>query len=80
MLIRLHLEDRVTVTDEQVMTMPVEAARCKAREIINQSPHNGIMSVILKWRQLPDGQIEFAIRHYPVTDETPYCVADELSR
>jgi hypothetical protein len=73
MLIRLRdLEDQLTATDEEVMTLPVEAARCKAREIIGQPPHDGLVSVIQKWRQLPDGQIEFAIRHFPVTDEAPY--------
>ena len=73
MLIRLcDLEDQLTATDEEVMTLPVEAARCKAREIIEQSPRDGLISVIQKWRQLPDGQIEFAIRHFPVTDEAPY--------
>jgi hypothetical protein len=40
-----------------------EAARCKAREIIEQSPRDGLISVIQKWRQPPGGQIEFAIRH-----------------
>ena len=73
MLIRLRdLEDHLTATDEEVMTLPVEAARCKAREIIEQPLHHGLISVIQKWRQLPDGQIEFAIRHFPVTDEAPY--------
>ena len=73
MLIRLRdLEDQLIVPDEQVLTLSVEAARCKAREIIEQSPHDGLISVIQKWRQLPDGQIEFAIRHFPVTDEVLY--------
>jgi CBS domain-containing protein len=73
MLIRLRdLEDQMVATDEQVVTLPVEAARSKAREIIAQSPHDRLISVIQKWRQLPDGQIEFAIRHFPVTDEVPY--------
>jgi hypothetical protein len=48
--------------------LPVEAARSKAREIINQSPRSGSTPIIEKWRQLPDGQIEFAIRHFPVSD------------
>ena len=43
----------------------MDAARCKAREIINQSPQVGFTPVIENWRQLPDGQIEFAIRYLP---------------
>jgi hypothetical protein len=52
----------------ETFTLPLDAARCKAREIIEQSPESGVTSVIEKWRQLPDGQIEFAIRHFPAAD------------
>ena len=62
------LADKMASTDEQVFTLPLDAARCKAREIIEQSPQGGLMSVIDKWRQLPDGRIEFAIRHFPAED------------
>ena len=62
------LANQMAVTDEQLLTLPLEAARSKAREIIDQSPQNGLTSVIQKWRQLPDGQIEFAIRHFPAAD------------
>ena len=73
MLIRLRdLSDQMIASNEQMLTLPVEAARCKAREIIEQSPHDGFISVIQKWRQLPDGQIELAIRHLPVKDDAPY--------
>ena len=62
------LANQMAATDEQLLTLPLEAARSKAREIIDQSPQNGLTSVIQKWRQLPDGQIEFAIRHFPAGD------------
>ena len=52
----------------QIFTLPLDVARCKAREIIDQSPQSGFTPVIEKWRQLPDGQIEFAIRHLPAAD------------
>jgi hypothetical protein len=42
--------------------LPVEAARVKAREILNQSPQGGYMTTVEHWRQLPDGQIEFMMR------------------
>jgi hypothetical protein len=62
------LADKMANTDEQLFRLPLDAARCKAREIIDQSPQGGLMPVIEKWRQLPDGQIEFAIRHFPASD------------
>jgi hypothetical protein len=59
------------MSDEQQMeifTLPLDAARSKAREIIDQSPQSGFTPIIEKWRQLPDGQIELAIRHFPALD------------
>jgi hypothetical protein len=53
---------------ETPFTLPLAAARCKAREIIDQVPRSGFTAVIEKWRQLPDGQIEFAVRHFPAAD------------
>jgi hypothetical protein len=52
----------------EILTLSLDAARRKAREIIGQSPQRGFLPVIEKWRQLPDGQIEFAIRHLPSSD------------
>jgi hypothetical protein len=54
--------DLADQSDEQLFTLPLDAARRKAREVIEQSPRNGLTPVVQKWRQLPDGQIEFAIR------------------
>jgi hypothetical protein len=65
---RARPTDKIANTDELVFTLPLDAARCKAREIIDQSPQGGFTPVIEKWRQLPDGQIEFAIRHFPAAD------------
>jgi ParB-like nuclease domain len=50
------------------LNMKTDAARSKAREIIGQSPQHGLLPVIENWRQLPDGQIEFAIRNFPTPD------------
>ncbi len=52
----------------ELFTLPLEQARCKAREIIDQAPHSGFKPTVEKWRQLPDGRIEFAIRHFPAED------------
>ena len=70
MLVRSpHLADGISDTRRsEIFALPVDAARCKAREIIDQSPQGGFTPVIEKWRQLPDGQIEFAIRHFPTAD------------
>ena len=50
------------------LTLPIEAARLKAREILGQSPQGGYATVVENWRQLPDGQIEFTVRHLPTAD------------
>ncbi|WP_445488943.1 hypothetical protein [Rhodopseudomonas sp. RCAM05734] len=42
--------------------MPVEAARLKAREVLDQFPQGDYMAIVEHWRQLPDGQIEFTVR------------------
>jgi hypothetical protein len=50
------------------LRLPVEAARTKAREIINQCRHGDYMTVVEQWRQLPDGHIEFTMRRLRVAD------------
>ena len=62
------LSGRVSDGIQLTFTLPLEAARSKAREIIDQPPQSGFMPIIERWRQLPDGQIEFAMRHFPVAD------------
>ena len=52
----------------EIFTLPIEAARLKAREILGQFPQAGYATVVENWRQLPDGQIEFAMRHLPTAD------------
>jgi hypothetical protein len=52
----------------EMFTLPVEAARLKAREILSQFPQGGYISVVEQWRQLPDGQIEFTMRRLRTGD------------
>jgi len=67
MLVRpSDLADRMS--EKQTFTLPLETARSKAREIIDQPSQSGFTSVIDKWRQLPDGQIEFTIWNFPTAD------------
>jgi len=58
------------ISDEQPETfrLPVDAARRKAREVIDQSTPNGRTSIVENWRPLPDGQIEFVVRQVRATD------------
>jgi hypothetical protein len=55
---------RMAEADEQLIKLPLNAARRKAREIINQSSNNGQLAVIGNWRQVADGQIMFAVRYF----------------
>jgi hypothetical protein len=52
----------------EIFTLPIDAARLKAREILNQFPQAGYTPVVENWRQLPDGQIEFRMRHLRTAD------------
>jgi hypothetical protein len=69
MLVRPRdLADRFSGAQPQTFTLPIEAARRKAREIIDQFPCSGVMTVVENWRQLPDGRIEFTMRALPASD------------
>jgi hypothetical protein len=64
------LADRMSAAQHspERFTLPLDAARNKAREIINQVAPSRLVSVIENWRQLPDGQIEFTVRCLPASD------------
>jgi hypothetical protein len=63
------LADRISgLRQPEIFTLPIDAARLKAREILNRFPQAGYTAVVENWRQLPDGQIEFAMRHLPTAD------------
>ena len=70
MLVRPRdLADRMSgVARREIFTLPVDAARLKAREIIDQSPQSGYLPIVENWRQLSDGKIEFAMRRLPAAD------------
>ena len=52
----------------ETFALPVEDARAKAREILGAFPAGGYMTIVEKWRQLPDGKIEFTMRRLPTAD------------
>ena len=63
------LADRMSgVAQQEIFTLPVDAARLKAREIIDQSPQRGYLPIVENWRQLSDGKIEFTMRRLPAAD------------
>ncbi len=70
MLVRPRdLADRMSGTQPTaIFKLPLESARLKAREILDQFPQAGYATVVENWRQLPDGQIEFTMRHLPTAD------------
>jgi len=48
--------------------LPVQEARTKARQVLNESAVGACTAIIENWRQLSDGQIEFAVRRLPTAD------------
>jgi hypothetical protein len=61
-----RLRDLRKLTDDgflrETLTLPLNAARLKARQIFDEYPAGGYMTIVENWRQLPDGQIEFTMR------------------
>jgi hypothetical protein len=62
------LADRISEPQREIFTLPIDAARRKAREILNRLPQAGTTIVVENWRQLSDGQIEFTVRQLPTAD------------
>jgi hypothetical protein len=60
--------DPVDGTIREIFTLPVEAARAKAREILSEAPQGGHMTIVEQWRPLPDGLISLTIRRLRAAD------------
>ena len=52
----------------ETFTLPLEAARLKVRDVIDDTSRRGYQEIVERWRQLPDGQIEFTMRRLPIAD------------
>ncbi|MBX9651799.1 MAG: hypothetical protein K2X57_32580 [Xanthobacteraceae bacterium] len=52
----------------ETFTLPLEAARRKVRDIIGSTQQRGDLGIVERWRQLPDGLIEFSMRRLPASD------------
>ncbi len=48
--------------------LPRPAARAKAREFLDRYPAAGYMSRVERWRELPDGRIEFTMQRLRSAD------------
>jgi hypothetical protein len=52
----------------ETFTEPRDAARKTARAFFDRFPKQAYMSEVERWRELPDGQIEFTMRRLPTAD------------
>jgi hypothetical protein len=52
----------------EIFTLPLHAARLKARQILDEYPAGGYLTIVENWRQLSDGQIEITVRRLPTAD------------
>ena len=52
----------------ETYTLPLLAARLKAREILDEYPTGEYVTILENWRQLPDGQIELTMLRLPAAD------------
>ena len=52
----------------ETFSLPVEAARAKARKYLDRFPTGGYSTIVEHWRLLSDGRIEFTMRRLPTAD------------
>jgi len=52
----------------ETFTQPRENARRTARAFFDRFPKQAYMSEVERWRELPDGAIEFTMRRLPTAD------------
>ena len=66
-----HQRDQRKLDDgfkRETFTLPLDAARAKAREYLDRFPAGGYSTVVEDWRALDDGRIEFTMRRLPTAD------------
>ena len=52
----------------ETFTQTREQARLTARQFFDRFPKQAYMSAVERWRELPDGAIEFTMRRLPTAD------------
>lgn len=72
-----HLADRMRARRDnraddgflrETFSLPLDAARAKAREQLTQYPPAAYMTKVERWRELPNGYIEFTMRRLKSAD------------
>jgi hypothetical protein len=59
--------------------LSLHVTRLKARQILDEYPAGGYVTIVEEWRQLPDGQIEFTMRRLPTTNNASSSAAVTLT-
>lgn len=69
---RLRAPDRARSSRDgfhrETFVLEREAARAKARDILDRFPKAAYMTEVESWRELSDGRIEFTMRRLPTAD------------
>lgn len=52
----------------ETFKLPLDVARAKAREILDRFPAGGYATIVERWSELPDREIEFTMRRLPTAD------------
>ena len=52
----------------ETFSLPRDQARARARAFLKAYPAAAYMSQVERWRELPDGSIEFTMRRLPSAD------------
>ena len=52
----------------ETFTLPREAARTKARELLDRYPREAYGTAVEHWRLLPGDRIEFTVKRLPTAD------------
>ena len=52
----------------ETITLPLQEARFRARQLLNERPAASYVTIVENWRQLSDGQIQFTVRRLPAAD------------
>jgi hypothetical protein len=66
--IRARRDEAAGAYRRETYVLEREAARAKAREILDRFPKAAYMTEVESWRELSDGRIEFTMRRLPTAD------------
>lgn len=63
--------DRLKISDgfvRETFAQPRDKARATARAFLDRFPKQAYMSAVERWRELPNGDIEFTMKRLPSAD------------